>query len=98
MELSLLQKGSCEPLKAGVHAAALGLFAIMGLYNAAAWLARRQTHLAVNAVLYSTLTVWERHHVAGHIAELQRCRARRAAEASGTGRSADDAIVARIAA
>ena len=60
MALPILQRGSCEPLKAGVHAAALGLFAIMGLYNAAAWLSRRQTHLAVNAVLYSALIIVER--------------------------------------
>jgi hypothetical protein len=81
MELTVLRHGSCEPLKAGVHAAALGLFAIMGLYNAAAWLTRRQTHLAVNAVLYSTLTIWEQRHVAGHLAELQRCRERGEAKA-----------------
>ena len=79
MEISLLNKGSCEPLKAGVHAAALGLFAIMGLYNAAAWLVRRQRHLAVNAVVYSTLTVFEQKHVAHHLAELHDCRKKRMA-------------------
>src|SRR5687767_15052341 len=76
MELSILQRGSCEPLKAGVHAAALGLFAIMGLYNVAAWLTRRQTHLAVNALLYSSLIIVERKHVAQHLAEGRRCRQR----------------------
>ena len=82
MELALLQKGSCEPLKAGVHAAALGLFAIMGLYNAAAWLVRRQRHLALNAVVYSSLTVFEQKHVAHHLAALHDCR-------QGPGRATD---------
>jgi hypothetical protein len=79
MELKVLQRGSCEPLKAGIHATALGLFALMGLYNGAAWLTRRQTHLAVNAILYSALTVWERRHVANHLRELRRCQAAKTA-------------------
>src|SRR3954453_18906496 len=72
MEISMLRCGSCEPLKAGVHATALGLSAVMGLYNAAAWLSRREVHLAVNAVLYTALTAWEQKHVAHHLAELRR--------------------------
>lgn len=64
--LTLLQCGSCEPLKLGVHAAALGLATVMGLYNAAAWLARRDRHLAVNTMLYAALILWEQHHVAHH--------------------------------
>jgi hypothetical protein len=79
MELKLLQRGSCEPLKASIHATALGLFALMGLYNSAAWLKRRQPHLAVNAILYSALTVWERRHVGTHLRELRRCQATRRA-------------------
>jgi hypothetical protein len=59
IELRILECGSCEPLKLGVHAGAFGLAAVMGLYNAAAWLRRRETHLAVNAVLYAMLTAWE---------------------------------------
>jgi hypothetical protein len=72
LPLPVLQCGSCERLKAGIHATALGLAAVMGLYNAAAWLSRRQAHLAVNAVLYTVLTAWEQQHVAHHIAELRR--------------------------
>lgn len=71
MQLSVLRCGSCEPLKAGVHATALGLSALMGIYNAAAWLSRRDMHLAVNAVLYMLLTAWEQKHVAHHIATLR---------------------------
>lgn len=72
-DLPVLQCGNCEPLKAGFHAATLGLCAIMGLYNAAAWLSRRQRHLAVNAVIYTALTLWEERHVAHHLAELHKC-------------------------
>ena len=66
--MKLLQCGNCEDLKTGVHASVLGLAAICGLYNAAAWLTRRQTHLAVNAVLYTALAAWEQQHVAHHLA------------------------------
>ena len=83
MALPILQRGSCEPLKAGVHAAALGLFAIMGLYNAAAWLSRRQRHLAVNAALYSALIFVEQKHVKQHLAELKACRQRESEAAQG---------------
>ena len=70
--LEVLQCGKCEPLKLGVHVLTLGLVAVMGIYNAAAWLSRRQKHLAFNAVMYAALTVWEQQHVAHHIAELRR--------------------------
>lgn len=66
-----LHCGNCEPLKAGVHATALGLFVVMGVYNAAAWLRRRERHLALNAVVYAALTAWEQQHVAHHLAELR---------------------------
>ncbi len=72
--LNVLKSGSCEALKAGVHATALGLVVVMGIYNAAAWLRRREPHLAVNAVLYAALAIWERQHVAHHLEE--RCRGR----------------------
>jgi len=74
IKLDVLQCGSCEPLKLGFHGAALGLAVVMGAYNAAAWLSRREHHLAVNAVLYAVLTAWEQKHVAHHLAELRRPR------------------------
>jgi hypothetical protein len=46
----------------------------MGLYNAAAWISRRDRHLAINAVLYAALTAWEQKHVAHHIRRLK-CQA-----------------------
>ena len=72
IKLDVLQCGSCEGLKVCVHGTALGLAVVMGAYNAAAWLTRRQPHLAVNAVLYAALTAWEQRHVAHHLAELRR--------------------------
>jgi hypothetical protein len=69
--MEMLQCGNSERLKTGVHAAVFGLAAVCGLYNAAAWVSRRQTHLAINAVLYAALMVWEQQHVAHHLAELR---------------------------
>ena len=69
--MQILQCGNHERLKTSVHAATLALTALCGLYNAAAWLKRRETHLAVNAVLYAALTAWEREHVAHHLAVMR---------------------------
>ena len=74
IKLDVLQCGSCEPLKLGVHGAALGLAVVMGAYNAAAWLSRREHHLAINAVLYAVLTAWEQKHVSHHLAEMRKPR------------------------
>lgn len=76
--MQILQCGQCERLKTSVHAATLALTALCGLYNAAAWLKRREVHLALNAVLYAALTAWEREHVVHHLAELRQvpCPAR----------------------
>jgi len=72
MDMKVLRCGNCEELKLGVHGLTLGLAALCGLYNAAAWLTRRETHLAVNAVLYAALIVFEQRHVAHHMAEMRR--------------------------
>jgi hypothetical protein len=72
MDLRVLNCGNCEELKLGVHATALSLAALCGLYNAAAWLSRRERHLALNAVMYAALVAVEQRHVAHHIAELRR--------------------------
>lgn len=50
--LAILYPGNCEPLKASFHGVALILAAVMGAYNAAAWVRRRQSHLAINATIY----------------------------------------------
>jgi hypothetical protein len=55
----------------------------MGLYNAAAWLMRREQHLAVNAVVYAALSAWEQKHVARHLDELRKCHQQTAGPSIG---------------
>ena len=61
-----LKPGEGEMLKGAVHAAVCGLALVCGVYNAAAWLTRRERHLGVNAVMYSALAIWEAVHVRHH--------------------------------
>jgi hypothetical protein len=72
MHVRALDSGTFEGVKAGVHGAALGLAAVMCLYNAAAWLQRRERHLAINAIVYGSAIILERQHVAHHRATLHR--------------------------
>lgn len=65
--LAILYPGNCEPLKASFHGVALFLAAVMGAYNAAAWVRRRQSHLAINATIYIAAVFWEQRHVAHHL-------------------------------
>jgi hypothetical protein len=68
----LLDSGNCEPFKAAVHGVVLALAAVCATYNAAAWVKRRQRHLAVNAIFYGA-TVWFEHcHVRHHLAACGR--------------------------
>lgn len=57
--MRLFEAGSCEPLKLGVHRAIQGLAAIALAYNVIAFARRRETHLAVNVVLYGALVAFE---------------------------------------
>lgn len=92
--LDVLTPGSCEVLKAGVHAAAFGLIALMGIYNAAAWLRRRDPHLAVNAILYGALAAWERHHVGHHVAARRQHQIDKRATPSACAERSQPTIVA----
>jgi hypothetical protein len=65
--LPILKQGSCEPVKALVHGASLGLCTLMGLYNAAAWIDRRDRHLAVNTAVYLMACAWECRLVVHHL-------------------------------
>ena len=65
--LRILHHGSCEPFKAVVHGASMTLCALMGLYNAAAWINRREKHLAINAIVYGLAVAWEQRLVAQHV-------------------------------
>jgi hypothetical protein len=82
MDLKVLKCGNCEELKLGVHGLTLGLAVICGLYNTAAWLSRREPHLAVNAVLYAALIAFEQRHVSHHMAEIRRPRDSHAPDAA----------------
>ncbi len=95
MDLKVLKCGNCEELKLGVHALALGVAALCGAYNAAAWLSRRERHLAVNTVMYAALIAFEQQHVAHHIAELRRPAG--VAGATAVEASADEALSAAVA-
>jgi hypothetical protein len=83
MDLEVLKCGNCERVKLGVHGLALGLAALCGAYNAAAWLSRREQHLAINAVLYAVLIAFEQQHVSHHIAEIRRPKAEPEAASAG---------------
>jgi hypothetical protein len=67
--LAILDSGNCEPLKATFHGVALVLAAVMGAYNIAAWVRRRQSHLAINATIYIAAVFWEREHVTHHLSD-----------------------------
>lgn len=82
MQLSILESGTQEGLKAVVHGLALGLVSLMGAYNAAAWIQRRQPHLAFNMVVYSALVYFEYQHVCHHYADIATRAARVAAVAA----------------
>lgn len=64
----MLNVGQCEPLKAAVHGLVLATVGVCAVYNAAAWLKRRQRHLAINAIVYGAAVWWERTHVMHHLA------------------------------
>ena len=67
-EVKVLDPGRCEPLKAAVHGVLLATVTVCAAYNAAAWLKRRQRHLAINAVIYSAAIWWEGSHIVHHLA------------------------------
>lgn len=64
----VLDSGRCEPMKMAVHAVLLATMAVCAAYNSAAWIKRRERHLAINAVLYTAGVFWERCHVVHHLA------------------------------
>lgn len=63
----MLDNGECEAAKAAVHGVLMATVAVCAAYNIAAWLRRRETHLAINSVLYSAAVWWERCHVIHHL-------------------------------
>ncbi len=53
-----------------VHLGLFGLAVTCGLYNAASWLGRREKHLAVNTVIYTSLVAWEVDQIRRHAKQL----------------------------
>jgi hypothetical protein len=66
--LDVLHVGECEPLKAAVHGVLMAAVSLCAVYNAAAWLRRREPHLGINALVYSLAVLWEHQHVQQHLA------------------------------
>ena len=64
--------GENEALKGAVHALGGVLAATMAAYNIAAWCYRRETHLGINAIVYTMAVLWEVKQTAHH---LERCEA-----------------------
>ena len=69
--MTLLYPGHAERVKYAVHFGLFGLASVCCAYNAAAWLVRKDHHLATNALLYLGLTLIEWEHM-GHHAEQSR--------------------------
>jgi hypothetical protein len=63
----MLDSGECEPMKAAVHGLLMATVAVCAAYNTAAWIKRRQSHLAINAVVYSVAVWWESCHIRHHL-------------------------------
>ena len=64
--MNALRAGELEPVKLGVHAVLGALAAVCTAYNAAAFIYRREPHLAVNAVAYALLTALETQQIERH--------------------------------
>ena len=63
----MLDSGACEPMKAAVHGVLMATVGVCAAYNIAAWIKRRQTHLGVNAVIYTAAVWWEYNHIVHHL-------------------------------
>ena len=67
-----LSRGHAEPFKGLVHGLAGGLCGLMFAYNTAAWLLRRERHLAANALVYGFAILFElvqtRRHLVADVA------------------------------
>jgi len=64
--IRVLLPGDAEWLKAGVHVGFCGLAVACLVYNAAAWLTRRERHLLVNVAFYAAVTAVEQTQLRRH--------------------------------
>lgn len=60
---AITDPGTSETTKAAVHGALGALAALCGTYNACAWLKRRESHLALNVIVYGALLAYEAYQV-----------------------------------
>ena len=67
MVQTLCTSGQHEVLKASIHGAAGVIAGLMAAYNIAACCFRRDTHLRVNALVYTLLVVYELKHTIHHV-------------------------------
>lgn len=67
MNADFRDSGVNEATKGAVHGAVLVLALMCGVYNTCAWLRRREPHLAVNAVVYNGLVLFEGWQVVHHV-------------------------------
>ena len=63
---ALFYPGQSEGLKWAVHAGLFGLSAVCVAYNTAAWLLRREPHLARNVAIYAAIAAIERRQMERH--------------------------------
>ena len=63
-----VSEGHAEPIKGAFHGLAAVVCGLMFAYNTAAWLFRREPHLAMNALVYGTAILYEGAQTHRHVA------------------------------
>ena len=63
-----VSQGHAEPVKGAFHGLAAVVCGLMFAYNTAAWLFRREPHLAMNALVYGTAILYEGVQTNRHVA------------------------------
>ena len=63
-----VSQGHAEPVKGAFHGLAAVVCGLMFAYNTAAWLFRREPHLAMNALVYGTAILYEGVQTHRHVA------------------------------
>ena len=64
--MSFTDAGVDERVKGAVHGALLTIAGACAIYSACAWARRKDTHLAINAAIYTIVCVYEMYQVGHH--------------------------------
>lgn len=64
--MNFVDSRNSNAVKGAVHGALLSLATLCAVYNATAWRARKESHLARNAWVYSALVVFEGYQISQH--------------------------------